>query len=80
VAKLPTQPGDVLILRTKKSFRVYAVGSVSHAGQEDFHNRQQVHYFAGRDAAVDAAAALIGRGGKIYLVDLDTAQWEEIAP
>jgi hypothetical protein len=79
VAKLPTQLGDVLILRTKKSFVVYAVGSVSHAGQQDFHDRQQVRYFPGRDAALDASKALIAPGGRVYLLDLDTAQWSKIA-
>jgi hypothetical protein len=79
VAKLSTQPGDVLILRTKKSFTVYAVGSVYHAGQQDFHDRQEVRYFAGRDAALDAAKTLIAPGGRIYLSDLDTTQWSEIS-
>jgi hypothetical protein len=79
VAKLPTQPGDVLILRTKKSFTVYAVGSVSHAGQQDFHDRQEVLYFPGQDAALDAAKTLIAPGGRIYLLDLDTAEGSEMS-
>jgi hypothetical protein len=79
VAKLPTQVGDVLILRTTHTFTVHAVGSVSHAGQQDFHHEQQTQYFPGVEAALDAAKTLVAPGGRVYLLDLDKTEWSEIS-
>ena len=70
--------GDFCGLRTKKSFTVYAVGSISHIDQQDFHGRQEVRYFAGHDAALEAARTLSPPSGRIYLLDLDTGLWSEI--
>src|SRR4030095_10220583 len=40
----PTKIGDVLILRTSRSYTVYAVGSVVTAGQHDFGHSEQVRH------------------------------------
>jgi len=41
--RVPSQPGDVLILLTEHSFTIYAVGRVSKEGQEDFHSEENVN-------------------------------------
>ena len=75
----PTEVGDVLILRTSQSFIVYVVGSVATAGQHDFSHRQQVQHVATHAKAVKAAKALVAPRGRIYLLDIDTAEWSEIS-
>jgi len=75
----PTEIGDVLILRTSLSYTAYAVGPVVTAGQQDFSRSQQVRHIATHDEAVAAAKALVAPGGRIYLLDIDTAEWSEIS-
>ena len=41
---IPTQVGDVLILQTKQSYTIYAVGRVSKNGQQDFGSGKDVKY------------------------------------
>jgi hypothetical protein len=80
VAKpIPTQVGDVLILRTDKSFTIYAVGQVSSDGQQDFHAQMNVKYVSDRAAAVAEAEALVVPGRRIFLRNLDTGDWFEIS-
>jgi hypothetical protein len=80
VAKLiPTKGGDVLILRTDQSFSTYAVGKVSKDGQQDFHSQTNVKYVSDRAAAEAEAKALVVRGRRIFLWNLDTGDWSEIA-
>lgn len=75
----PTEIGDVLILRTSKSYRVYAVGSVAAVGQHDFSHSEQVRHVPTLGEALEIAQTLIGPGGRIYLLDIDTAEWSEIS-
>ena len=76
--KSPTQPGDVLILRTSKSYTIYAVGSVEKKGQRDFTGQEHVQALRTRAAATTAAKALVAPRGRIHLLDIDTGDWSEI--
>ena len=75
----PTEIGDVLILRTSRSYTVYAVGSVVTAGQHDFSHSEQVRHVTTHAEAVDAAKAIVAPSGRIYLLDIDTAEWSQIS-
>ena len=43
---MPTQQGEVLILRTTRSFHTHAVGSVCKNGQQDFRGLVKVQLAA----------------------------------
>ena len=75
----PTDIGDVLILRTRLSYTVYAVGSVVTAGQHDFCHSEQVRHVTTHADAVNAAKAIVAPGGRIYLLDIDTQEWSQIS-
>jgi len=74
----PTKIGDVLILRTSKSYTVYAVGSVAAVGQHDFSHSERVRHVDTHVEALTTAKALVVPSGRIYLLDIDTAEWSEI--
>jgi hypothetical protein len=74
----PTEIGDVLILRTSLSYTVYAVGSVTTAGQHDFSHSQQVRHVKTHAEAVKTAKAIVAPHGRIYLLDIDTTEWSQI--
>jgi hypothetical protein len=74
----PTKIGDVLILRTSVSYTVYAVGSVATAGQHDFSHSEPVRHVSTHAEAVAIAKALVASDGRIYLLDIDTAEWSQI--
>ncbi len=79
--QIPTQVGDVLILRTdqsRKSF-IYGVGRVSNDGQQDFHGGANVKYVRDRAAAVAEAKALVQPRRRIFLWNLDTGKWSEVS-
>jgi hypothetical protein len=59
---IPTQVGDVLILQTKQSYTIYAVGRVSKNGQQDFGSGKHVKYENDYGAAVAEAKALLVGG------------------
>ena len=76
---LPTNVGDVLILKTSRTFTSFAVGRVSYRGQRDFHKdgRMVTH----RDNADDAMAYARGitvQRSRIFLRNLDNGEWSEI--
>jgi hypothetical protein len=75
---IPTKPGDVLILQTKVSYTIYAVGSVALKGQQDFHRRMNVRHVRTRSVAIAAAKAMVIPTGRIYFLDIDTGEWSEI--
>ena len=79
VKEWPTEIGDVLILRTSLSYTVYAVGSVATAGQHDFAHSQQVRHVTTHAEAVKTAKAIVAPHGRIYLLDIDTAEWSQIS-
>ncbi len=78
VERIPTQPGDVLILSTDQSFTVYAVGLVTKDGQQEFDTHMSVKYDRARRAAVADAKALVVPGRRIYVRNIDTGAWSEI--
>ena len=76
---IPTRVGDVLILSTDKAYRVYAVGLVHAAGDQDFKGQENVAYLDSRADALKAAKALLAPGQKIFIRDIDTDEWSEIS-
>jgi hypothetical protein len=78
VRHIQTHAGDVLILKTAKSYTVFALGRVSRDGQRDFDGDPNVQHASDRDAALVAARALIAAGRRILLRDLDTGEWSEM--
>jgi hypothetical protein len=76
--RIPTHPGDVLILRTTQSYTVHAVGRVSKNGQQDFGSDANVTYEIDYAAAVAQAKALVVPGRRIFFRDIDTGDWNEI--
>jgi hypothetical protein len=57
--RIPTQPGDVLILSIDQSFTVYAMGLVTKDGQQEFDTHMKVKHDRARPAAV--AGESLGR-------------------
>jgi hypothetical protein len=78
--RIPTQPGDVLILRTDKTFSIHAVGPVSADGQQYVHGQDNVKYVTDHAAAVAAAKTLVAPGRRIFFQNIDTGEWSEISP
>jgi hypothetical protein len=76
--RIPTQLGDVLILRTDHSFTLHAVGQVTKKGQQDFDTHVNVKYSSDRAIALADAKALIVPGRRIFFRNLDTGDWSEI--
>jgi hypothetical protein len=76
--RIPTQLGDVLILRTDRSFTICAVGPVSRDGQQDLHHQANVKHFRDRAAAVAEAKALVAPGGHIFFLNIDSGDWAEV--
>ena len=76
---IPTQVGDVLILRTDQSFSTYGVGQVSEDGQQDFRRLANVTHVSDRAAAVAEAKALVVPGRRMFLWNIDTGDWSEIS-
>ena len=76
---IPTQVGDVLILRTDHPSAIYGVGRVSQDGQQDFHGGVNVEHVRDRAAAVAKAKALVQPGRRIFLLNLDSGGWSEIS-
>ena len=76
--RIPTQLGDVLILRTTKSYTVYVVGRVSKDGQQDFGSEKDVKHESDYDTAVAQARALVAQGRRIFLRNIDADDWSEI--
>jgi hypothetical protein len=64
--RIPTEVGDVLILRTDQSFAIYAVGQVSKTDQQDFCAQVNVKHVRERAAAVAEAKALLVPGRRIF--------------
>ena len=80
VKRIPTQVGDVLILRSDQSFTVHVIGAVSKDGQQDFENQQMpLKYKTDRAPAVAQAKTLVAPGRRIFFRHLDTGNWSEIS-
>ena len=76
---MPTQFGDVLILRTHVAFTIHAVGPVSHDGQQDCHAQTNVKFEIDRAVAGAEAKALVRPGQRILFRNMDTCDWSEIS-
>jgi len=79
VKRIPTRVDDVLILRTRRSFTVYAVGVVSRDGQQDFGSQAFPTHVTDDAAALTIAKSLRTSGSRVFLSDIDTGDWSEIA-
>jgi hypothetical protein len=77
--RIPTHLGDVLILRTTRSYAVHAIGRVSKDGQQDFSSEAHVNYEIDYAAAVAQAKALVLPGRRIFFRNIDTGDWDEIS-
>ena len=77
--RIPTHPGDVLVLRTTQSYAVHAVGRVSKDGQQDFGSEAIVKYEIDYPAAVAQAKAFVVPGRRIFFRNIDTGDWNEIS-
>ena len=77
--RIPTALGDILILHSG-SISTYAIGVVSHDGQQDFHGETNVKYLSNRAAALAEAKALAAPGQRIFFLDVDAAhKWREVS-
>jgi hypothetical protein len=74
-----TEIGDALILCSRTSFVVYAVGAVSVPGQEDFSQASNPIWAKTHDEATAIAKRRIGPGGKVYLLDTGTREWSVLS-
>ncbi len=77
--RMPTERGDVLVLRTDHTFTLYAVGRVTKNGQQDFAAHAIVHYTKDQATALAEAKAMVGPGRRIFLEDIDTSEWSELS-
>jgi hypothetical protein len=77
--RIPTRLGDVLILRTEQSFSIYAVGPVYKYGQQDFRGQTNMKYVNGPQAAIAEAKSIVIPGRRIFVLNIDTADWSEIS-
>jgi len=77
---LPTRIGDVLILRTDRSFAIHALGVVEADGQQDFGhgNGDGVTYISDLGEALAEAKRLCAPGRRVFLVDVDANQWKAL--
>lgn len=76
---IPTQRGDVLILRTAQTFTTHAVGQVSRDGQQDFQGEENVKHEKTYAAAVAVANAMVAPGRRIFFRDFDTGEWSALS-
>ena len=76
--RIPTQVGDVLVLRTGQSYTTHVVGLIAQDGQQDFQGQTDLAYVDDRAAAVTQAKALVEPGRRIFFRDIDTDDWSEI--
>src|SRR4051794_33866162 len=77
--RIPTQPGDVLILQTEKGVKIHAVGRVARRGQQDFHAEMSPVYVVDHGEAIAVAQTLVAPERRIYLVKLDSGNWSEVS-
>ena len=78
--RMPTQPGDVLILWTSRSFTTYVLGCVCQDGQQDFMTHQtNLQCLTNSASAMAQAKAIATPGRRIFLRNLDTGEWSEVS-
>ena len=69
----------MLVLWTSQTFTVYAVGQAATNAQQDLRAQRNVRYVRDRITAVHEAKALVVLGRRIFLSNIDTGDWSEIA-
>ena len=75
---MPTQPGDVLILRTVRSFHIHVVGPVVKAGQQDFCGQINTRQTPELTEAIAMASRVLS-GGRVFLRNIDTNDWSIVS-
>ena len=76
---MPTQPGDVLILRGARRFRRYAVGPVRLNRQQDFRDQLDIRHTGNLPEAVATAIGFLATGGQVFLRHIDTGDWSTVS-
>ena len=76
--RIPTQLGDVLILRTTHSFTVHVVGRVCMNAQQDFASQRNLKCLDAQTSALAEAKAIAVPGGRIFMRNMDTGEWCEM--
>jgi len=77
--RIPTEVGDVLILRTEHTFSIHAIDVVTKTGQQDFRGHVHVKYVRNDEEALTEARALCVPGRRIFLLDIDSGDWSQIS-
>jgi hypothetical protein len=79
--RIPSQVGDVLILKTERGVKIHAVGRVTTAGQQDFHRSDPPPtYIVDQSEAIAAARTLVTPGRQMFLVLFESGTWSDIVP
>lgn len=79
MARIIGDVGDVLIVRTTKTYTVHVVGLVTQAGQRDLNVNLDRLYERDYDVAVARAKALVLPGKRILANDIDRGEWSVIS-
>ena len=74
-----TTVGDVLILKTSRTFTIHAIGSVERDGQVDFRRPQKVHHLVSFTEALRPAETMMEVDGRAHLMDIDTGGSRDIS-
>ena len=77
--RIPTEVGDVLILRTEQTFSIHAIEVVTKTGQQDFRGQVQVKYLRNDEEALTEARAICPPGRRTFLLDMDIRDWSQIS-
>ena len=77
--RIPTEVGDVLILRTEQTFSIHAIEVVTKTGQQDFRGQVHVKYVRNDEEALTEARAMWVPGRRIFLLDIDSGDWSQIS-
>jgi hypothetical protein len=76
---IETAPGDVLILCTDRVSHLYAVGPVTHDGQQAFLESRQPIYANDRTAASAIARAMVTPGRRIFIREFCESEWSALS-
>jgi hypothetical protein len=77
--RIPTEVGDVLILRTEQTFSIHAIEVVTKAGQQDCRGQVHVTYVRNDEEALTEARAMCVPGRRIFILDIDSGDWSQIS-
>jgi hypothetical protein len=77
MTSIPTQAGDVVVFRTMKTFKTFAVAVVSKNGQQDIASDPAFHT-PDHHAAIAKATSLRRPDTRIFFCDIDARKWSEL--